>query len=258
MNRKFTYIYFVLSSLAAVAFRLFLLVFSTDIETGFIKDGYSTISIFMVSLIALAMGMVFIFGIKTKDINFSKENTYSTKNKIVSFLFAIAILFECIFSPIGKLLPFMQRQLDLISGVFAFAVLIWSAFEKELKFKIYPILKVVPLFFFILRLIAVFSVFSAFSMIVDIVFELVALCAMLVGFLFFSKCENFETATIKSPLYFGSLLFSAAIGFTASLPKILLSLRGHTEYIHINTSVYTIFFASLFLTLYSVERFKSE
>ena len=96
-------------------------------------------------------------------------------------------------------------------------------------------------------------------MIVDIVFELSALCAMVIGFLFYSKCESLDEEDVNLSLSFASLLFSSGLGFTASVPKILLNLTGNSELIHINgIPMYSVFFASLFLLLYSIERFKAK
>ena len=259
MKVKPTYLYFALTSLAAVAFRLFLLLFSIDSTSGFLKDGYWGISAFMLILIILALVFVFILSLRTKDVKLFKTSSSSIYSKIVSFLFAVSILFEILFSPLAKFLPVLLRLADLILGVLAFLVIILSAFYRELNFKYNPIYNVAILVFFIVRLICVFTIFSAFSMIIDIVFELAALCGMLVGFLCFSKCENFEQEKIKSPLYFAALLFSSALGITASLPKVLLNITGNSEYIHINgVPMYSVFFASIFLLLYAVENFKDK
>lgn len=259
MKVKLTYLYFALTSLATVAFRLFLLLFSIDSTSGFLKEGYWGISIFMLILIFLALAFVFILSLRTKDIIFLKPTSPSNYSKIVSFLFAVSILFEIMLSPLASLLPDLLRFADLVLGALAFLAILLSAFYKELNFKYNPIFSVVILVFFIVRLISVFTVFSAFSMIIDIVFELAALCGMLVGFLCYSKCENFELKKNKRQLYFATTLFSSALGITASLPKVLLNLTGNADYIHINgVPMYSVFFASIFLLLYAIESFKEN
>ena len=259
LNRKFTYIYFALASLAAITFRLFLLIFSIDAKTGFIKDGYKEISIFMLALIFIALGLVFVFAFKLKPQVIKSTDSSSIVNKVVSFLFAISILFEILFSPLAKTLPPNYKPLDTILGLLSFGVIICSSFKKELKLKFSSLFNVILLVFFIFRLIGIFTIFSAFSMIVDIVFELLALCAMLIGFLFYTKCESLGFENINTSISFASFLFSGALGFTASIPKILLNLTGNSDYIHINSvPMYSVFFASAFLLLYSIEKYRSK
>lgn len=257
MNRKITYIYFSVATAASIAFRLFLLIFAIDPKSGFVKTEYFGLSTFMLILIALAAILVFVFS-RSSNVTFSKEEkTTSLFNKVVSFSLAVTILFEVIFSPLSKMLPAFQQGLDLIAALLAFCTLICYAFQKELKISFNPLIYTLPLVFFIIRLVGVFTVFSAFSMIVDIVFELAALCALLVGFLFFAKCENFSSDNIKKQVAFASFMFASSLGLTASVPKILLNILGHSEYIHINSvPMYSVFFASVFLLLYSVEHFK--
>ena len=258
MKVKFAYLYFALASVAAIAFRLFLLIFSIDSESGFIKLGYSGISIFMLISIAFAVGLIFVFSYKTKN-DFINPRFPSIFNKAASFCLGISILLEILLSPLRNMLPVTHAQIDMILGILAFAVLILSAFKKELGIKFSPLFTVIILIFFIFRLICIFTIFSAFSMIVDIVFELSALCAMVIGFLFYSKCESLDEEDVNLSLSFASLLFSSGLGFTASVPKILLNLTGNSELIHINgIPMYSVFFASLFLLLYSIERFKAK
>ena len=257
MNRKFTYLYFALASVAAVAFRFFLLFFSTDSDSGFIKDGYKELSIFMFVLILLGLCLIFVFALKAKAKELINPNCTSLTGKIVSFLFAVSILLEVLLSPLAKNLSPMVRTFEIVLGFLSFGVLICSAFANELKIKVHPLFNVVILLFFIVRLIAVFLIFSAFSMILDVVFELLALCAMLIGFLFFAKCKNLSPEELNCPLAFASLLSSCALGFTASVPKLLLTLTGNSAYIHIKISpMYSVFFASVFLLVFTLEAFR--
>lgn len=256
MNRKFTYMYFSLATFAAVAFRLFLLLFATDTESGFIKPEYIASATFMIILIALAVTLIFVFSLRSSVSSFKQTVSPSIANKTVSFILGVSVFFETMFSPLSDMLHPTIQNLDLILGFATLVVLICSAFRKEFKINFNPLLNVVPLIFFIVRLIGIFKIFSAFSMIVDIVFELVALCALLVGFLFFAKCENFAQEGIKTTPTFAAILFSGSLGITASLPKIILNLTDNAEYIHINSvPMYSVFFASVFLLIYSIEHF---
>lgn len=258
MKVKVAYIYFAIASVSSIAFRLFLLLFSIDSTSGFIKTGYSAISVFMLVLIALALALVFVFSYKTK-IAFNNSNRFSILQKIVSFAFAISILLDFVASPFTKMLPERQGQIDMVLGIFAFASIILLSFKKELKLKVNPLFSVVILIFFIFRLICVFTLFSAFSMITDIIFEFCALCAMIIGFLFYSKCKCLSEEDINKPLAFASLLFSSALGLTSSVPKLLLNITGNSHFIHINSiPMYSVFFASLFLLLYALRKFKAK
>ncbi len=258
MKIKVAYTYFAIASFAAIAFRLFLLIFSIDSASGFVKTGYSAISVFMLVLIALALALVFVFSYKTK-VAFSKPKRTSILQKIVSFAFAVSILVEILFSPFSDMLPERQAQIDMVLGLFAFASIILLTFKKELRLKISPLFSVAILIFFIFRLICVFTIFSTFSMIIDIVFELFSNCGLLIGFLFYSKCKCLSEEDINKPLCFASLLFSSALGLTASVPKVLLNVTGNAHFLHINsTPMYSVFFASLFLLLYSLKKFRSK
>ncbi len=259
MNIKQSYLYFFIATASAIALRTLMLFFTIDTASGFIKTEYSVIATVMMAVIAVAVILVFVFALLTKS---TAEHTMpkSAVFKIASPILAVVILYDTFFSTMDYSLTAWQRSAEFILAVVAAASLIAFAITEFFDIQIPPLFTAAPILFWFIRLIIIFTSFSTLSNIPDNIFELAALCMILVASLQFSKLVCTELSPMKQTVVFATALSTASICFITSIPRAIVTLSENAHVLHRNdlpimtTLVAGIYFLLFALSCYPASR----
>lgn len=161
--------------------------------------------------------------------------------------------------PLSATAPIWQiiilKFLAVLSGI----LWIVFAFNKYLPFKLPPLLFVIPLLFWVVRLINAFTTLNTLALTTGHVFLLVSYCAVLVFMLEFAKQIN----GIDKEYNFKKLLASGigAISFCGifSVPYLIATLLGKdiakTEGF---SAILTVFITGLFILAFTVSHFSNH
>lgn len=259
MSIKQSYLYFFIVTVTAIALRTLMLFFTIDTTSGFIKGEYTLVATLMLAVITVAIILVFVFAMLTKK---TAERTMPNNVvfKIVCPILAAVILYDTFFSTMDYSLTAWHRSAEFILAVVAAASLIAFSIIEFFNFKIPPLLTAAPILFWFMRLIIIFTSFSTLSNIPDNMFELAALCMILVASLQFSKLACTELSPLKQTCVFATALSTASICFVTSIPRAIVTLSENSVVLHRNdlpimtTLVAGIYFLIFALSCYPAAR----
>ncbi len=233
MNIKQSYLYFFIATGAAISVRTLMLFFTIDTASGFIKTEYSVITTLMLALIAIAIILVFVFSLLTKASAISAI-PQNIAYKVVSVLLAAVILYDTFSSTMDYSLISWQRSAEFIFAVIAAASLIALAIMDFFNLETPLLLTATPILFWFIRLIIIFTSFSTLSNIPDNMFELAALCLILISSLQVSKLACTELPSAKQNVVFATALATASICFVTSIPRAIVTLSENSSVLHRN------------------------
>lgn len=189
MTAKLKYIVFTASVLIGVVLRTLMLAFTVEQNSGFIKNQYLTTASIITTVLLLAAALVFfVFLLK----NQSGTNKLKISNEflgLVYLLMASAIFFEAFFSSLLSYATLIQVIAHKASALLSAAALLYMAACRILKIDFPKIITLLPVVFWITRVITVFSEFATLAAVSDSWIETVSMCLCLVVFLNFSKTE---------------------------------------------------------------------
>jgi hypothetical protein len=258
LNIRQSYLYFFSSAAFAVVLRILLLSFAIDSESGFIKSEYALMAgIMLAVIIALAL-LCFIFGHITKA-TVKSSLPKSVAFKVISLLLGAVILYDSIFSTMDYALSPWQKSLEFIAAIIASVALISYIVMDAMKIEYPRYITIAPIIFWLLRLVIVFTSFSSLANIVDNIFELSALCLILLSSLQISKMICIETEEKKQTKNFALLLTTSFVCFATSLPRAIVSISGYADMLHRNNlPIMTTLLAGCYFTAYVISCYKSE
>ncbi len=196
------------------------LIFTVDSATGFIKQQFSGISVTIMVVIFAAIVSVGVLGFAADGVKIQKAQ----KN---IFLAASAFLVGCMF--IYDTVASLQTQnitawYDIVTvflGLITAAVFFAFGVKNIYDIKFPHIFLVVPVFYYILRIITVFVSTSALALVTKNIF-LIFTNGILLFFMFeFAKFENNIDEKPKLRKFFASGIMAVMLCFTESLPKFI-------------------------------------
>lgn len=206
----------------SVALSIILLVFMIESETGFFYREYHTFGLWvcvLIFVISFAVAAASIFTGK-------KPNTEPPKSKafgIANFIMGAAVVYESLFAQIGSTIPSWQILAQVAFGICSATLFVLNGLSEFGKGKISPTLELFFIFFWLVRLMIVFTSYIPVSTITENVFELAALCTSLVFFFEKAKMRNNITDGKNGkvlPLAFLAFMFCAIY----SVPQIIVRL----------------------------------
>lgn len=209
----------ILGAFCAIIVRVIQVLFITEGDTGFFKKGYHSIglaaSLFVLFIILTAA--IYACFIPKRKIMPHKTTFYLA---ISEFLLAAAIVYEAIFSQIGRNVPSWQIFLQMVFGLLSAGTFVLDGLSFFTEKKVSPTLSICHILFWLVRVIIVFSSYITVSVVNENVFELTALCVSLVFFLNISKFQNaVGKVNLRSLTCLGSTAFIACI--VCSVPQII-------------------------------------
>lgn len=244
-----------MATAVAVVLRTLMLFFVIDTESGFIKSEYLAPAVFMVIMIVAAVLCVFVFSLLSKP-KAAKTLPDSLSFKIISPVLALVILYDTFFSTMEYSVSPWQKNLEMIFAVAAAAALVAFTVTEFFGYEYPKLLTAVPVLFWLIRLIIIFTSFSTLSNILDNMFELAALCLILISSLQCAKLACIELDKRKKRLIFATLTATASVCFITSVPRAAVMLSSNAQVLHQNdlplmtTLVAGIYFLSFVLNCY--------
>lgn len=244
--------------ICAVILRIIQMNFVIDAETGFFLSEFHGLGLAMSVTIFVFVLAVAIFSGLNRQIPASVCPI--TKGfAVCNFLMALAVIYEAFFAQVSSSVPSWQGVLQIIFGFLSAAVFALRGLSAFTEIKVNPIADLAHVFFWLIRLIIVFSSYLAVSVISENVFEIAALCLALVYFLNFAKMQN-NVSFVKSagklmPLSIATVMLCAVY----SLPQIILMLTGREELLHSQNVTYvTDFCLMIYIIYYTLIMFRTN
>ena len=248
MTLKLNCIIFSLTTLAAIVLRSLMLLFTIDPVSGFVRTEYALPNLFIT--IALIAACIIVFATAMLLGSKRPEEIKLSQPPLLCACIAMsaAMVYETFFSVLLEGANPIQSVLHYVLTVVSAAVLIGSAVMKFLKLDFPKILTLIPVIYWIMRLIIVFTSFSEISAISDTIIETTTMCLTLITFLAFSKIECNQP--IKRPkLFFATALLCGTVATLGSVPRIIAFFGAASHPQHLNT---TPVFTSLAVAFFAI------
>ena len=237
---------FLVSTVCAVFLRVLQLTQMTEPKTGFFIKSYAplgnavTIGIFVIAAICTIYAALY----REREIN---PITVTRPFAVVHFVLALAIIYESLFSPVSGAIHTWQILLQIVFGLLSAIVFIYRGYCAFTGGKVYPIISVIHVAFWLIRVIIVFSSNIAVSPIADNVFEMAALCTALVFFLNAASLENEVNSEHIKKRIFPSGIAAFITGAIYSASQLFVIFSGKADVLHNQNAT---FFTNAILVIY--------
>lgn len=204
-----------------ILLRILQLVFTIDDTTGFIKQPYSAVSLAITVVIFASiatLGVMAYFSDKTEKK--AKDKNYFIS--VTSFILSGVFIYDTV-ALIGTMSVMVWYDaLSVLLGIVCAVVFAAYGVRNIYQYKFLNILLIVPVFYYVIRLISIFVSTSALALVTENVY-LIFTNASLLFFLFeFSKMKNNIDEKVKYKKLFASAIVSVALCLTQSVPKMVL------------------------------------
>lgn len=246
MSVKLNLIACCIAAAAGVTLRSLMLFYTIDHSSGFIKNEYFSLALIIIALMLVAAVLVFFIGLFGKQKTEFSPQTATLIYSICEIVMAVAILNEAFFSSLLNYATTLQILMHKAAAVGSAVALLYAAFYKLTRREYSKVLTVVPITFFVSRIIIVFSEFASLATVSDTIIETAAMCLALITVLNFAKFNcGIELKSIK--LCKAVAMLSFYVCLVGSLPRIiyLIANMGGLSYFA-NIPAFTIFAAAIF------------
>lgn len=234
MTSKLNYLIFSLATLAGIAIRTVMLLFTVDQVSGFIKAEYTAAATGIILFLIAAAAIIFFSSAVMKTSNETVPHIDGKPFGVACIIMAVAMVYETFFSQLLAYASAFQVALQYVFTVVAAVSLCYIAFCKLTCREFPPIISIAPVLFWIMRLIMIFTEFSTISTISDTVIETAGMCLSLTVFLFYAKIECSQP-TKYYRLFFATALTNAYVCAIGSIPRIITDFLSFDQAIHLNT-----------------------
>ena len=229
--------------------------FTVETSSGFFRTGYSSLAVLMLGIVAVLIILSAVAFSRIKQPNSPAFWPYI--GALLSVALGICFLAEAFkFTPLVGTTPTLAaliRIFAVLSGI----VFVWRG-VNELSFV--PILReiyIIPIIYMILKVVTTFIAYAGVATIIETVFELFAICAMLIFTLNFAKSQNGITnkkgAGLSAPL----CVVCALVILTQIAPYAVNYFAKEEALLHAN-SLFTPTSVVLSLFIISVSIFKNQ
>lgn len=254
MSQKLNFLVFAFSVLIGVTLRTFMLAFTVEYKSGFIKSQYTFLVVFMTILMLIAAALVFFCSYYQKRKNLKLPVSSNVISGVAEAVMAVAILYEAFFSSILSYISGIQFTLHKVASLVSAAALIYMCVCRFTKNQFPKIITLIPVVFWIIRVITVFTEFATLATVTDTVFETVSMCLALVAFLNFSKQQcGIEVKSEK--LNFAIYMLCGYFCALSSIPRFICYLISPNAFGYFsNIPAFTTFAAGIFVTVVALNK----
>lgn len=221
MKYRHTMIVFGLSLPVCVLLRVMQLIFTIDNNTGFIKQQYTSISTLITVIVCAAAVSVGLLAVFTNEIT---KNAKMYRPSVAATCMLLGGMF--IFQTVASLSNLSSNAwynilLIFLSLASAFVFLLYGV-KNVSDYQIPPMVLVVPVVYFVVKLISVFVSTSALALVTENIF-LIFTNSVLLWFVFEFACfENEIGDTLQKPTrLFASGLSAIVLCASNSVPKLI-------------------------------------
>ena len=234
MTSRHNYVLFSIACLSGIAVRTVMLLFTIDPVSGFIYIDYTPHAIGLMSVLVIAGALIFGLTLFSKINRDEKVSLSYLPFQIACSVMAAAIGYETFLSPLLSKSNAMQTYLLYFLVACAMATFIAVTVFGILKKPFHPAITLLPVAYWIMRLIIVFTDFSTISTISETVIETLSMCLTLAVLLFYSKLECDQIKPSRYRLVAATAILNAYLCAVGSVPRIFSALLSLDQPTHMN------------------------
>lgn len=206
-------------------------VFCLDSVTGFLKSGYAFYGIEITIFIFLFLAFLYFFCFTCPFI--PKEFPKNNLSLSVGYYFlAVSCFVDVVFFEKSKFSAPWQNALFVFLGVICFLYFVLCGTSGFVKIPfisdengvINPLFSLIPVLFYLIKIIVFFTFYTEISVVTDVIFEIGSLVLFLIFFFFFAKFKNNINLVSTQKKIIPVTIITFLLGATHSLPKIALFL----------------------------------
>lgn len=220
---------FFVSTPICVLLRTIQLVFTIDGGTGFIKQQYSTISVLITLIVCATVGAI---GMLASSIDGIKQNPHKTQPAVAlaGILVGVMFIYQTIANLKGLTIGAWHDMLLAVLCLLSAFVFIAYGLKSIYSYKMPAMILVIPVVYYIVRIINVFVSTSALALITENVF-LIFTNSVLLWFMFeFASLENqIGDASKKTKKLFASGIASVMLCTVTAIPKLILIITDSSD-----------------------------
>ncbi len=258
VNKKTVYVLTLVATLGIVIMRIVQNLIMVEAQTGFFVQDYSSIGTAMLIFMAVVIITVSIFARFCKD----KPTRAPEPNLLIGVAYAVlavAVFYELFFTEISKNIPFWQVAVHLVLGVASTVTFLVFAVAGIRNVSRPGMLGIIPVIFWGMKLIIIFSNYSSLSTIAENVFELAALCGILVYVLSLAKLQNGVQPERTNSEFLSISVMSFMLCAVYSIPQMFLYLTGNRRLAHTtNVTFITSGAVMIFIVVYIIFAYRKE
>lgn len=204
-----------------VILRVLQSIFTIDSTTGFIRQQYTGISVLITVIIFAGVFSVGIMSVAAEGIKIKKTQK-NLPLAIGSLLIGGMFIYASLALVSSTTVYVWYDTVQVLLGFISAFVFIFFGFKNIFLYRFPAILLVVPVFYYVIKLISIFVSTSALALVTENIFLLFTNASLLVFVLEFSKTENGIYKTPNTKKLFSSIVVSGMLCVVQSLPKLLV------------------------------------
>ena len=231
MKYKKIILFFCITLPLSILLRTLQLFFTVETDTGFFKAEYKTVGLYLLVLIVAvcaSLAIICFTGHRNPE-HPPKINPIMALSSFLAGIYIVGGIFDRSFT--GVVMRWQTTLLTLF-GVLSAVYFLLYGLSGFIRFKLSPILSVIPSIYFIMKIICSFTAVSSLALITDNLLVLAAYCVILIFFLSFGKLYNGIDSENNFRKLMASGLVSVVLCFTQAVPHIIINLVTDNGYLH--------------------------
>ncbi|MCQ2440709.1 MAG: hypothetical protein MJ076_02280 [Clostridia bacterium] len=250
MKYKHLVTFFLIALPVCIIIRTLQILCTVDGITGFFKHEYRTIGIFMSGLLLVIIGTCAVMCSFIKRCP-PKMPKVKPLLGVSSIALGVAVLFEIFTTSYNAGVPFGVLVIADVFGVATAVFFIVYALKMFKDFHIKRKLYIIPVMFFMARLVCVFITASSIALIVDNLFMILCYCSLLLFMLEYAKFANNLDVDMNFKKLFIVGMCSILLCAVSSIPRLIAIISGNTAVLHESVaSVITTLIAGVFISAF--------
>ncbi len=234
----------------SVLIRVFQVFFTVDGTTGFFKPDYKTLGICMVVILLAIIATTAIISVFIRRCP-PKMPRVKKSLGTSSLLLGLSVLFEIFNTSYTTNIAFWQKGLVVLFGGATAVFFIAYGLKMFKNFHINRKFYVVPVLYWMIKLVFIFTGISSLALISDNVFLVLSYCGTLIFMLEYAKFANKIDIDMNYKKLFASGLAAIILCAVTSLPRFIAVIMGNTEILHESVaSPVTVFFTGVFIAAF--------
>lgn len=258
MKYKKILLFFSITLPLSVLLRTLELFFTVETDTGFFKNEYKSVGIYLLVLIiavAASLAVICFTGHRNPE-HPPKTNPFMSAAAI---LVAFSIGAELYNESFSGTVMIWQLTLLMLTGIAAAIYFVLYALTGFVNLRLPTLASVVPVLYLIMRIICSFTSISSLALISDNVLLLAAYCLLLLFFLSFGKlyCGIGAENEFRKLMAWG--LTATVLCFTQAVPHIIINLATNNGYQHTsNTANFSLLMFGIFAAAFVFSHFSAS
>ena len=208
MTYKLNYLIFALACATGICMRIVMLLFTIEEKSGFIISEYAVWAIVFLVFLVLAAAIIFCFSLIEKPKGISSCMDQGILFPISCVAVTVSIIYETFFSGIMSGAVLYQTLIHSILAIISAVALLLIAYCGFMKLTFPPIISVVPIFFWIMRLI--------------------------ITFIIYAKIESGYLKKERHLLAFATVIVNAYVCLISSVPHIICDIASFEQAVHLH------------------------